>query len=360
MPAYKDKRNNTWYVKYQNKTKRGFETKREALLYEAKQKLKSNKETISITFKEVAYDFLNYNKINVSYATYDKYRNSIERHILPSIDGNKVISKIDELDCRNFFEKLCKTKHSTSYKNSILLVFKTIFKHAEKYFNLEYNPTRFMEKYKPLFEESIKKNAKEKSIWTDDEFKKFINEVNKSNYKLLFILLYYTGMRLGEALALTWNDFVDHSVSINKSITRKTNKGTYEIKQPKNISSYRNINLGSNLSLYLGKYKDKEKNIPGFSNDWLIFGRSNPLVLSSIDRNKESAIRKAGIKRIRIHDLRHSHASHLIASGVNIVAVSKRLGHSSVNITLSVYTHLVNNTDQYLIDILDKSIYSTY
>ncbi len=94
----------------------------------------------------------------------------------------------------------------------------------------------------------------------------------------------------------------------------------------------------------------------GFTNEWFMFGRDKPLVLASIDRAKEVAIKKAGVKRIRIHDFRHSHASNLIASGVNIVAVSKRLGHSDVNMTLKVYTHLINDTNQQLIDILDKSM----
>ena len=93
MPAYKDKRNNTWYVKYQNKTKRGFDTKREALLYEAKLKLNTEQKTTIVTFEEVAYDYLNHTKLNVSYGTYDKYRNSIEKHILPNINSKKKHSK---------------------------------------------------------------------------------------------------------------------------------------------------------------------------------------------------------------------------------------------------------------------------
>ncbi|MPM35406.1 Tyrosine recombinase XerC [bioreactor metagenome] len=87
-----------------------------------------------------------------------------------------------------------------------------------------------------------------------------------------------------------------------------------------------------------------------------MFGRVKPLVLASIDRAKEIAIKKAGVKRIRIHDFRHSHASNLIASGVNIVAVSKRLGHSDVNMTLKVYTHLIKETESKLINYVDSSV----
>ena len=253
------------------------------------------------------------------------------------------------MDCRDFYEKIGKTNYSTIYKNSVLQNFKTIFKHAEKYFNLRSDPSRFINKFKQSFEENVKKNEKEKNVWNDEEFELFINEVKKQNYRMLFILLFYTGMRLGEALALTWKDFYDESLSINKSVTRKTNKGSYEIRQPKNASSYRIIKLGNNIALHVNAFKEKEKLIPGFNNEWFIFGRSKPLVLASIDRIKESAIKDSGVKRIRIHDFRHSHASNLIASNVNIVAVSKRLGHSTVNMTLNIYTHLFAETEDKLI-----------
>lgn len=114
--------------------------------------------------------------------------------------------------------------------------------------------------------------------------------------------------------------------------------------------------MGNNLTNHLNNYKEEEMKLPDFNNDWFIFGRNTPLALASIDRAKEVAIKKGGVKRIRIHDFRHSHASNLIAFGANIVAVSRRLGHSDVSMTLKVYTHLINNANQQLIDTLNKSI----
>ena len=352
MPAYRDKRNSTWYIKLNNQTKRGFHSKKEALLYEAKLKLTDESKVTNKTFKEVAYDFLAYKKIKVCYGTYDKCRNSIERHILPHFKSDKQIAKITDLDCRQYYEILGQLNYSTVYKNSVLQTFKAIFKHAEKFFNLKSDPTHFIERYKLNFEDSMKKKNKETNVWSDEEFKKFINEVDNPACKELFIMLYFTGARLGEALALTWNDFHDDSISITKSITRKTLRGSYEVKQPKNVSSYRTVGLGSNLTQHFKNFKAEEMKIPGFTNEWFMFGRDKPLVLASIDRAKEVAIKKAGVKRIRIHDFRHSHASNLIASGVNIVAVSRRLGHSDVNMTLKVYTHLLKkNANELILNI---------
>ncbi|MDD4642714.1 MAG: tyrosine-type recombinase/integrase [Erysipelotrichaceae bacterium] len=356
MPVYRNKTNSTWYIKFNNTTKRGFHSKKEALLYEAKLKLSEEVESTDKSSKEVSYDYLSYKRIKVSFGTYDKNRNSIERHILPFFESDKSIAKITNLDCRKYYETLDKLNYSTVYKNDVLLTFKSIFKHAEKYFNLKSDPTRFVERFKPSFDEQMKKKEKETNIWSDEDFRKFISEIDNQVYKELFVMLYYTGMRLGEALALTWNDFHDNCVSISKSITRKTQKGSYEVRQPKNVSSYRTIGLGSNLSKEFIKFKNEEIREAGFTSDWFMFGRNKPLVLVTIDRVKEAAIKKARVKRIRIHDLRHSHASNLIASGANIVAVSRRLGHSDVNITLKVYTHLFMETELNLINMINSAI----
>ena len=87
----------------------------------------------------------------------------------------------------------------------------------------------------------------------------------------------------------------------------------------------------------------------------LTFGRLKPLPQTSIDRVKDNAIKEAKVPRIRIHDFRHSHASNLIANGVNIVAVSKRLGHSDINMTLKIYTHLIQKSDDELVNFINDS-----
>ena len=160
-------------------------------------------------------------------------------------------------------------------------------------------------------------------------------------------------------MSLTWNDFSDGQFFINKSLTRKTDKGSYEIKAPKSLSSIRYIALGETLSKYFEKYKAKEKKIPGFSEDWFIFGRLKPLSQSQIYRVMDKAIVDSKVKPIRIHALRHSHASNLIANNVNIVAVSKRLGHSSIDITLRVYTHLLKKNEDELVNSLEESFINT-
>lgn len=354
MSVHKNKSNNTWYVKYKNTTKRGFEAKHDAMLYEAKLKLTSGENFQNVYLHQIADDYLKYYESQVSYGSYNRNKHIIENLIVPNTK-NKRMDKITELDCRNFSEFVKTLDYSTKYKNHILNVYKCLFSHAVTFFRLRDNPSNVIKPFKKTYQEKKKKIDKEMCIWTDTEFHAFIKCVDKEMYKQLFVILYFTGLRLGEALALTWNDYRNQSLSITKSLTRKTNKGTYEIKEPKNVSSIRNVKLGKSIDSYLSNYKSKEMENIGFSENWFIFGRTTPLPQTSIDRIKDNAIKKANIKRIRIHDFRHSHASNLIANGTNIVAVSKRLGHSDVNMTLEVYTHLIKKSEDELIDNLEKS-----
>lgn len=351
---YKKKNNTYWYVKYKNKTKRGFKTKHDALLYESKLKLSliDNIETESIYFFNVANDYLDYLKVNTSYGTYSKFKTILNNIIIPNVK-NKKISCITELDCRNFRNYVLTLNYSTTYKNYILNKYKAIFKHAKKYYRLTHNPSIIIDPLQYSYKEKINKKNKEYAIWKPDEFEQFINCVNKEMYKELFVILYYTGLRLGEALALKWCDLDGNILHITKSLTRKTTKGFYEIKEPKNISSIRDIDLGKNLFKYLLDFKNKEMLIDGFNDNWFIFGRVKPLPQTSIDRIKDNAIKQANVKRITIHQFRHSHASNLICNNINIVSVSKRLGHSDINMTLSIYTHLIKDIDKDMINFID-------
>lgn len=356
MSVHKNKTNDTWYVKFKNKTKRGFKTKHDAEIYEAKLKLSQidNIETESIYFVSVANDYLDYLKMNTSHGTYIKFKTILENVIIPNVK-NKKIASITELDCRNFRDYVSTLDYSTTYKNYILNKYKAIFKHATKYFRLTHNPSHIVDPLQYTYKEKMERKNKEHAIWKPSEFESFIKCVDKKMYKELFVVLYYTGLRLGEALALKWSDFDNNILHITKSLTRKTNKGKFEIKEPKNYSSIRDIDLGVNLYNYLIEFQKCEMQIDGYNDDWYIFGRTDPLPQTSIDRVKDNAIKQANVNRITIHQFRHSHASNLICNNINIVSVSKRLGHSDINMTLSIYTHLIKEIDKDLIDFIDNT-----
>ena len=313
----------------------------------------------SLFYEQVAKDFLDlkyqkYKDGNISYGTYNKYKRAVSMYILPNVE-NKRITSITEMDCRKFNEKLSDIGFSSVYKNFVLNTYKNIFKHAMRYFKLKNNPSNLLEPYKKTFEEKMKAKERENSIWTAEEFNKFIVMVDDPVYRLFFCVLFNSGCRIGELLCAKWGDYSGGLLQITKSVTKDTEAYAYQIKETKNVSSIRDIGLGENLSNLLDEFKEKEKKVVGFNEDWFIFGRTRPLPRTTIDRIKDKAIKKAGVKRIRIHDFRHSHASNLIAGGVNIVAVSRRLGHESINTTMRIYAHKLTQSENELIDFVDKS-----
>ena len=172
---------------------------------------------------------------------------------------------------------------------------------------------------------------------------------------MLFIVLFFTGLRLGEALALTHADLLDHKLSITKSVTKFSETDVYEVKDTKNVSNIREVTLNDSLYLLLLEYQSSKKENPDFSYSWFLFGDAKPLSRTNIARSKDNEVKKSGVKRITIHQFRHSHATNLINDEVNVVAVSRRLGHSDVSMTLRVYTHLFQKIDLELVENIEKS-----
>ena len=263
-----------------------------------------------ITLYDLIDDFLKDNAKNVTYGTSKKNQAMFNNIIKPNI-SNKNFFSITEIDCRNFRERIELLNYTTKYKNMILSLFKSLFKYARKYYKLKNDPSYVIEPFKRSFEEKMKQREKELTrVWQVDEFNQFIKCVNSETYEAFFNTLFYTGMRLGEIQALTWKDFKNGEIQIVKSLTTKTQSKSYEIKEPKSTSSIRNVQVGKNLETYLNKYKEKQSKIPGFNEDWFMFGNLKPLASSTITREKDRAIKKSGVKRISIHDFTHPYVKH--------------------------------------------------
>ncbi len=359
MSVHKDKKHNTWYVKYQNRTKRGFKTKRDALLYESKLMLSNNTEDDAIRFYDLINEYLSFKKADVQYTTYLKYKEGIEIVMKPNFP-NKPVNQISSYDCDVFKTIVQDLNYSSNYKNKLLTQFKGIFNYAVKRNYIITNPAAMMKSFKKTTGELESEKYREGNVWSNDEFYQFVECVEETVYKALFMTLFLTGMRLGEALALSWSDLSNSELSITKSHTKQTEKGSYEIKIPKNTSSVRVVAINRSLNKMLLDLKETARQTTiDFSEKDFIFGGKKPLSRTTIDRKKDEAVMKSGVKRIRIHDFRHSHASILITNGMNIVSVSKRLGHSDVNMTLKVYTHLINKKDEKLLSFLEDSSHNS-
>ena len=148
-----------------------------------------------------------------------------------------------------------------------------------------------------------------------------------------------TGIRTGELQALTWHDidWLNQSVIINKSMYYK-NKNNWEITAPKTSTSIRLLYLDDDTIQILKDWKSVQENIGNLD---FIFSINNlPVIKSTLKRVISRHSQLAGIKTIRVHDLRHSDASLMLELGMNVLEIQKRLGHADIQTTLGTYSHL--------------------
>ncbi|MDD8049053.1 MAG: site-specific integrase [Thomasclavelia sp.] len=350
MAAYKDIKRNTWYcdVKYKNAlgewkhhTKRGFLTKREALNYEAYFLTNDKKSTSNMTLDELFDSFNDYQKLRVKPSTYLTDKRRYLKHVSPYF-GSKRLSTIKPIDISKWIKELSKS-FKPIYCNSILSTLKKLVNYSNKVLGYTYNPATNIS---PLKNE---KRIAEINIWTPDEFSKFYNSLDSQKKKVLFRTLYFTGMRKGELLALTWKDFKNGSLIINKGYSY-ANGG---VSTPKTNNSYRTVLLDNTTNNMLDDYHNYCMKLDGYSDSFYIFGEQLPLPPETIRRWLKKGIKESGVKDIRLHDFRHSHVSMLINEGMPVIAIAGRIGDTTSTV-LDVYSHLMNKSSQEVVDFLNK------
>lgn len=324
MAVYKDQKRGTWYVKYsvpdaitgkrKQALKRGFQTKREALEFESKQRLSKDPRS-DITFEELSERYFDYRKQKPQ--TRQKQTVILQMYT----DFRKPVAKLTKGDLMEWYLWLDRTDLKPVTKNLVLTIVKSIFKYGADFYDLP-NPSAPLRRFKMP--------KKEMQTWTPEQFDQFIRCVDLNHFKNLFIFLYMTGCRRGEALGLRYDDFDGVRCHI---------RGT------KTDTSDRWIILPDALRARLEPVLAQCSKTRPF-----VFGGENRLADATVTRCWARSIKEAGVPRIRIHDLRHSFASNAIASGANIVAVSKYLGHASINITMSTYAHLLEQSESDLVE----------
>ena len=264
----------------------------------------------------------------------------VELKILPYF-GNKRVNDITAVDIRQWQNELIKMGYSPTYLKTINNQLSAIFNYAVRYYDLKSNPCA-------KAGSMGKSKAEEMNFWTGEEFRRFIDSVmNKRLSYMAFMTLYWTGMRLGELLALNPKD-VDlekRTISITKSYQRLGKKDV--ITPPKTPKSKRVITIPEFLAADIKDYMDSLYDLQ--ENDRLF-----PITKYYLEHEMQRGIKESGVKRIRVHDLRHSHASMLIELGFSPLEIANRLGHEKVETTLNTYAHLYPNKQTKLAERLDS------
>lgn len=343
MAVYKDKWNKrkgsewrvaTYYTDWRGERKkherRGFETKREALAYE--------KEFVAKTSKDINMGFSTFIDIYMSdltpqlkATTLATKETIIDAHIRPYFE-NMNLSSISSTHILQWQNSLLSVRdeqgkgYSGTYLRTIQNQLNAIFNHAVKYYDLPKNPCIANKKMG-------KAKGKEMLFWTKDEYLKF-SEVMKEKpvSYYAFQILYWTGIRCGELLALTRGDFDMENQMLRIDKNYQVVKGEAMITTPKTERSIRRIDLPAFLCDEMKDYFDSLYKVDDKTR---IFQVTKSYLHHEMDRGSKSA----GVKRIRLHDLRHSSCALLINLGYSPVQIAERLGHESVAIT-ERYSHL--------------------
>lgn len=343
---YKFEDNGKWSVQFvyedysgvkQRKHKRGFKTKGEARAWK-EEFIRKAKADIGMTFESFLDEYFTDVSPDLRDSTIDTKKHMIELHILPYFKGRKM-AEISALDIRRWQTSMKKMGYSDTYLRSINAQLSAIFNHAVRFYHLGNNPSR---------EAGImgKSRSGNMGIWTQEEMELFLDaEKNKVEAYYAFKLMYWTGIRLGELLALNIEDLEGDVLHINKSLHRK--KQVDIINPPKTDAGVRDIILPQFLLTDLEEYKSR---LYGISAGDRLFRVSKGYLEKEIKRGAKMA----EIKEIRVHDLRHSHASLLIANGVDIATIANRLGHDNIKTTLNTYAHLFDKNARAVANTLDE------
>lgn len=333
-----------------NIEKRGFATKKDAALFfsTALQALNDNsyiKNSKTLKYQDVYEEWLEIYKQGVKESTLFKTMTMFKLHILPIFSNYRI-----NLISTALLQKTANEWHTNfkNYKKMINYTF-AVFNHAYRMGYISANPKdKFImpKKVQEQKDDDLKYYTKEELVQLFD----YLEQDTSLEWVSFFRLLAFTGIRKGECLALTWNDidFINQTLTINKTIATGVNY-KQKIQTPKTLESYRTISLDDNTLQLLRKWKIEQ------AKQLLVFGynslNSNQLLFCKLDKNKmyslskpravlKSVCSRYNFKMIHIHGFRHTHASLLFESGIPMEVVKERLGHSDIQTTVNIYTHV--------------------
>ncbi len=342
MSVLYDKEHKTYYCKYSFidwtgkrrwTTKRGFARRKDAVAYEID--IKRQESAPEMTVAQLAHLWLDdCEKRGLSFNSMSQRRIMVKKNINPFL-GDLNAASVDVNTVRKWYNNL-DSKYSHATKLTIRTALTMIFGFGVRYYGLPQNPVSVAGGTE---KRSQTLRAEAQQIWEPEEFNKFIAAIPQDRlaHRLVFMLLFYGGMRLGELTALGAADFDYEANTIN--IDKNYNPKNDQIGPPKTISSYRKITMPAQLMQavkdFINSFPEPPKRVLG-----------DVVHYKTIRRWLRVYAKAAGIKPIRVHDLRHSHASMLIHNQVPLTDISRRLGHKNGTVTLQVYSHFYKDGDK--------------
>ena len=291
-----------------------------------------------MTFKEAYTIYYDYQKDKIKDSTLKTYRDRIK--YMGLLDNVELVNLNWDL-YQKWRAQMNKTNLCDRYKTDIQKFIKQVINFAEKQW--DFNLRKFYNKLEPFKTPGALK--KEMDFYEPEEFFKFISVVDDLRYKCFFELLYYCGLRRSEARGLQWKhiDFKNKLLTVSQQVLNPSNSNAsteWYISSTKTEASNRTIPVPTTLLNDLSELKRTNEKFSKFKQTWFVLGDNVPMATGRMYFYRDKYAKKAGIRRIRLHDFRHSCASALISGAAPITAVSNFLGHSETTETLETYTHM--------------------
>lgn len=306
-----------------------------------------------MTLENFLLDFLEKYKENLSITTFNCYLRICKKYINPMI-GKITMEELKPIHIQNYVDDLVGILSPQTLKIHINIL-NLAMKRAYRLRLIRENVVDCIE---------IPRAKKfRNSIYNQEDMINLLNTCKNTSLELPIFLASGLGLRISEILGLTWDniDFSNDTITINKITVR--DNSTVILKNPKTESSIRTISTPKEIMSMLKDYKKKQLEVKlkkGIRNENnLIFYDKNqkPIAQDVISKKFSRFLQENNLPHIRFHDLRHSHVTLLINSKVPIKVISERVGHSNINTTLNIYSHVLKEMDKEASDKISESLF---
>ena len=310
----------------------------------------------TLTVKELYEEYIKAKEQEVRATTLAKSKGILNNRILPHV-GSTRLDKLDTQTLQKWKLTIGNLDIKVTTKRNAYKEFRALLNYAVKMDYITRNPLLKIGDFKEVY---FEKPQDKLHYYTPEQFKKFIaiakehcNSMSEYGFYVFFNIAFYTGMRKGEINALKWSDVDGNIIHVRRSIAQKVKGGDVET-PPKNKTSYRDLQIPSNLLQILKEHKERHEKEKRYTDDFRVCGGYSVLRDSSIENKNKQYSAEAKLPHIRIHDFRHSHASLLANEGINIQEIARRLGHAKIEMTWNTYSHLYPREEERAIKILES------
>lgn len=313
-----------------------------------------------VTVTEYLHQWLTeYAKPKLSPRGFERYRDIINHHFIPEFGNIKLVDLSPEHIQKHYQSKQDAGLSSATVRYHHAVIHKALATAIKR---------GLLNRNAADGADIPKLKTREFETWSQDEVAQFLNAAKDSYYYALFHTALFTGMRRSELLALRWID-IDlfmATISVSRGL-HHLKDGSYVITAPKSDNSRRTVALSPAAVIALRNHKDRQSDIYAaldtvVPDDALVFtsAKGEPLRPNTITRAWVTIAKRAGVKVIRLHDARHTHATLMLRANIHPKVVQERLGHSSITITLDRYSHVSPDIQRAAAQRFDKLLSTSF